>query len=86
MSKYVKVDKDVLKAETYGGHIHSIPDPDKAGVEKFWDLIRQSGYITSDLDINNYIDTTIYKNALDDVIKQYPEEGVYKKLKAEFKE
>lgn len=86
MSKYVKVDKDILKAETYGGHIHSIPDPDKEGVQKFWELIKRSGYISSDLDINNFIDTTIYKNALDEVIEKYPDDGVYKKLKAEFSE
>ncbi len=86
MSKYVKVDKDVLKEETYGGHIHSIPDPDKEGVRKFWELIKNSGYISSDLDINDFIDTSIYKNALDEIIKQYPDDGVYKKLKAEFNE
>lgn len=86
MSKYVKVDKDILKAETYGGHIHSVPDPDKEGVEKFWELIKKSGYITSDLDINDFIDTTIYKNALDEVIGRYPDDEVHKKLKAEFTE
>lgn len=86
MSKYVKVDKDILKAETYSGHIHSIPDPDKAGVEKFWDLMNKSGYVTSDLNIDNYIDTSIYKDALNEVLKQYPNDPVYTKLKSDFKE
>ncbi len=86
ISKYAKVDKDIIKAETYSGHIHSIPDPDKDGVVKFWELINKSGYITSDLKIENYVDTSIYKNALDNVLKEYPNEAVYKKLKSDFKE
>lgn len=86
ISKYAKVDKDIIKAETYSGHIHSIPDPDKEGVVKFWNLINKSGYITSDLKIENYVDTSIYKNALDNVLKEYPNDEVYKKLKNDFKE
>jgi NitT/TauT family transport system substrate-binding protein len=86
ISKYAKVDKDVIKAETYSGHIHSIPDPDKDGVVKFWELINKSGYITSDLKIEDYINTSIYKNALDNVLKQYPSDPVYIKLKEDFKE
>jgi len=39
IAKYAKVDKDIIKEETYGGHIYSIPDPDKEGVIRFWDLI-----------------------------------------------
>lgn len=86
ISKYVKVDKEVIKAETYGGHISSDPDPDRSGVEDFWSFMNKSGYISSDLKIDNYINTSIYKNALDKVLMQYPNDEVYKKLKADFKE
>ena len=37
LSKYVKIDKAILEAETYGEHIGSNPDPNKEGVLKFWD-------------------------------------------------
>jgi len=53
IAKYAKVDKDIIKEETYGGHIYSIPDPDN-----------------SDLNIENFIDTSIYKLALEDVLKE----------------
>ncbi|WP_265445460.1 ABC transporter substrate-binding protein [Acetivibrio straminisolvens] len=86
IAKYAKVDKDIIKQETYGGHIHSIPDPDKNGVVRFWELINKSGYINSDLNIEDFIDTSIYKLALEDVLKEYPDDAVYKKLKADFKE
>ncbi|MDF2523302.1 MAG: extracellular solute-binding protein family 3 [Clostridiales bacterium] len=86
LAKYVKVDKEIIKAETYGGQIASIPDPNKDGVVEFWSLMNKSGYINSEKKIENYIDTSIYKNALESVLKQYPDEAVYKKLKADFKE
>mgnify|MGYP000869558008 CR=1 FL=1 len=86
ISKYAKIDKDIIKEETYGGHMSSIPDPDKGGVVKFWELINKSGYISSDLNIEDFIDTSVYKNALDSVLKQYPNDPVYKKLKEDFKE
>lgn len=85
IANYVKIDKAIIKAETYSGHIFSIPDPDRAGVVKFWDLMNKAGYISSDIKIENHINTDIYKNALDGLLKQQPEEAVYKKLSADFK-
>jgi len=85
IAKYAKVDKDIIKEETYGGHIYSIPDLTKRSY-KVLDLINKSGYISSDLNIENFIDTSIYKLALEDVLKEYPNDEVYKKLKADFKE
>jgi len=85
ISKYVKIDKDIIKEETYGGHIFSMPDPDKLGVIKFWNVMNKVGYIQSDLKIENFIDTDIYKNSLDKILKENPEDKVYKRLKSEFK-
>ncbi|MDS1030218.1 ABC transporter substrate-binding protein [Bacillota bacterium LX-D] len=86
LAKYVNVDKDVLEAETYGGHISSNPDPNKKEGEDFWNFMKQIGYITSDENIDNHINTAIYKNALESVLKRYPNDETYKKLKADFKE
>lgn len=86
ISKYVKIDKDVIKAETYGPYIDSNPNPDKEAVVKFWQLMNKAGYISSDIKIEEYINTNIYKNALDQILKKYPDDETYKKLKAEFKE
>jgi NitT/TauT family transport system substrate-binding protein len=85
IAKYVRIDKEIIRAETYSGHIHSIPDPDKAGVVRFWNLMNKSGYITSDLKIEDHINTSIYKKALNSVLKQYPEDETFNKLKANFK-
>ncbi|MEQ8155126.1 MAG: ABC transporter substrate-binding protein [Clostridiaceae bacterium] len=84
IAKYVQIDKSVIKAETYGPYIDSNPNPDKEAVVKFWELMNKAGYISSDIKIQNYINTDIYKNALDDILKNNPDDAVYKKLKDEF--
>ncbi|MCX7771621.1 MAG: ABC transporter substrate-binding protein [Clostridia bacterium] len=86
LSKYVKVDKAILEKETYGGHIASNPDPNREGVEKFWEFMNKIGYIKSDINIGDHINTTLYKNALDSVLQQYPDDEIFKQLKADFKE
>jgi NitT/TauT family transport system substrate-binding protein len=84
LAKYVTVDRDILKDETYSGHIFSIPDPDKAGVVAFWNYMNRAGYISSSEKIENHINTDIYKTALDNVLKQEPNDPTYEKLKSQF--
>jgi len=84
IAKYVKVDKDILKEETYGDHMYTSPDPDKKAVIKYWDYMNKTGFIKSDIKIEDHIYTDLYKNALDEVIKENPDNVVYKKLEADF--
>ena len=86
LAKYIKVDKAVLEGETYGGHISSNPDPNKQGVIEFWNFMKQIGYIESDINIEDHINTAIYKSALESVLKSSPNDEIYTKLKADFKE
>jgi len=86
LSKYVKVDRDILYAETYGHHISSSPDPNKEGVIKFWNAMIAAGYLTDkSIDIANYINTALFESALDIALKKDPNNENYKQLKAEFK-
>lgn len=86
ISKYVKVDKEIIRAETYGAHIHSSPDPNRESVIKFWEYMNNAGYINSNLPITQYINTGIYQTALNGILKQYPKDPIYQQLKADFKE
>jgi NitT/TauT family transport system substrate-binding protein len=85
MSKYISIDKEILEAETYGDHIGSSPDPNKEGVVKFWNAMKDAGYIESDLDIADYVNTQLYSAALDGLIQENPENANYAELKANFK-
>lgn len=48
--------------------------------------MKQIGYITSDVNIEDHINTAVYKNALESVLKSNPKDEIYTKLKADFKE
>ena len=83
-SKYVKLDREVLRKATYSGHIHSIPDPDKKGFIAFWEAMKAAGYIQSDIDISKHVNTEIYKTALDQLQQRDPQNSTYQKLAKDF--
>lgn len=86
ISMYVKIDKEIIREETYSGYIASQPDPDRAGVKKMWDFMKKTGYIESSLEIDEYINTDIYEKALNNLILQDPQNEVYRRLEADFKQ
>ncbi len=85
-AKYIKVDKNIIKSEVYGDYISNNPDPNKEGVVKFWDFMNKIGFISSADKIEKYINTDIFKNALNNVLKSNPEDKDYLLLKSGFKE
>lgn len=83
IAKYVKIDKDIIEAETYGGHIFSDPNPDRSGVIKFWEFMNNAGYVSSDINIDDHINTDLYKEALAEVVKEEPDNANFKSHQAE---
>jgi len=85
-AKYVKVDKKYLEKETYAENATMIcsPDPLRKSTIKYWDIMKKTGYITSDINMDEHINISLYKSALDSLVKQSPENANYKKLAAEF--
>jgi len=86
LAKYVQVDRSILEAETYGQHIGSSPDPDKTNVVRFWEAMKTAGYITSDIDVTEHINAELYASALGEVIAEYPGNGNYEQLRANFRQ
>ncbi len=83
-SRYVKIDKAVLKKDLYSGNLYMSPDPEKAGVVAFWRNMNEAGYIASKVNIESHINTEIFRRALDQLLREYPGEKDYKALKAAF--
>lgn len=85
-SKYVKVDKKYLNKETYAPDATMVcsPDPLKKSVNTYWNIMKKTGFIKTDIDINDHIDTKVYKSALDRLIKENPSNKNYARLAAEF--
>ncbi|MDR1766286.1 MAG: ABC transporter substrate-binding protein [Lachnospiraceae bacterium] len=61
------------------------PEPNRDGVSAIYDTLLAWDYIErSGVTVDDIVDTTLFKEALDAVLAQYPNEPSYQKLKADF--
>ncbi|HWQ19725.1 MAG TPA: ABC transporter substrate-binding protein, partial [Methanotrichaceae archaeon] len=84
-SKYVDFNKNVIYDSIFSDHFNYSPDPNKKAVEQWWKMVNTIGYVNSDEDIDKHIDPTLYKQALDELIKANPNDEIYKDLLANYK-
>ena len=85
VKKYIDIEEDLIKTELYGGYGTSVPDPDKQGTIALKNSIVELGY-TEDYDIDKLYNTNVYKNALESLIKENPDDQVYNELQKHFDE
>ena len=86
IQKYVKLDRDLLERGYYQPHLDQQTDPDVRGVQTFWTVMRNSGFIESNVDITDYIDVTLYKQALDRLSAEEPQEPFWKQRQRDFQQ
>ncbi len=84
-SKYVKIDKGILKKDLYNGNLYLSPDPEKSSILSFWNYMNNAEYVTPTTKIEPHISTEIFRKALESLITEYPNEKDFKALKASFK-
>lgn len=84
ISKYVQVDTSIIKAALTNGHSDLSPDPNSNGIEKTYGMLKQIGYINTTVNISEHIDSTIYKQALDELVRDAPGDAFYQDLQAEY--
>jgi NitT/TauT family transport system substrate-binding protein len=60
------------------------PDPDFERVSEVYDVLKQYHYIPSDRDIQEIYDVTVYQDALNEVLRRYPNDPFYREMKAYF--
>lgn len=84
--KYVKVDKKYLRKETYADDATMVcsPDPLKKSTQRYWNIMKETGFIHSDIAIEDHIDTSVYEAALARLLRENPDNERYKSLTAEF--
>lgn len=79
------LDMDIKTAESFllSEHLIYDSDPYKKSIIKMWQSMKSFGYISdSSIDIEDHIDTSVYKSALDSLIKKYPDDDFFQqKLK-----
>ncbi|MDR1870815.1 MAG: ABC transporter substrate-binding protein [Deltaproteobacteria bacterium] len=82
----MQIDEKLSRTLTLDPHIQLAVDPNTKGVLTMWDYMKESKYITSDADPKSFIDTSLYKEALDDLKKENPNDEFWTKLETRFKE
>ncbi|MDR0520627.1 MAG: ABC transporter substrate-binding protein [Planctomycetaceae bacterium] len=83
----LKIDEDVVRKDAYTDQsFKSHPDPLTDGTLEFWKMMTDIGYLPeNNVNLIEYIDTKVYRAALDEVLKRYPNDAVYQQLDEFFK-
>ena len=86
-TKYLKIDEEIVRRETYIDKVaDSYPDPLKKTLGGIWDLVVAAGDAPagSKLDLDAHVNTTLYKQALEEVLAKEPKNATFLALQAEF--
>ena len=82
--KAYDIEEDVLRNELYGyGHLGLSPNPDVKNTSEFYQAMVDVGYAEGTVDIKDYIDASLYEEALDSLLEEDPENEIYLELKEE---
>lgn len=80
--KYVLVDEQIIREQIYDyGHLGLTPNPALHDVKKFFDGMVDINYAKGNVEIEDHTDTTLFKEALDSLIKENPDDAVYLELR-----
>lgn len=90
VAAYSGKEADYVETYLYGGVTKYATDPNKKGIVKYVEAAANSGLLDSagidfkDYDITKNIDTSIYEEALNKLIKDYPDNSFYAGLLEQF--
>ena len=84
VAKFADFNKSIIRDSIYSEHFTFSPDPNKKAIKGYWNMMLSEGYINSTANIDNYVDTTVYKQALDEVIKENPKDPLLDQLLDEY--
>jgi NitT/TauT family transport system substrate-binding protein len=84
--KYVKLDADTIRKACYEGYLDLTSDPNKTGIVNFWHTMQASEFVSSQTDISTFIETALYKNALDSLAEENPKDPFWADLKKVYSE
>ncbi|MFA6332374.1 MAG: ABC transporter substrate-binding protein [Methanoregula sp.] len=84
VAKYVQINKTDLKNAINSPHFYISPDPNTKAIGTTYDLMKSIGYINTTVNVKDHIDTSVYKQALDELAKQHPDNTVYQQLEADY--
>jgi len=84
--KYVKLDSGTIRKAFYEGYLDQSSDPNKAGIIDFWRTMQASEFVSSPIDISSFIETGLYKRALDSLAEENPKDRFWTDLQKIYSE
>jgi NitT/TauT family transport system substrate-binding protein len=75
--KYLKLDRGLIRKAYYEGYLDQSSDPNLSGIVLFWQTMKKSEFVESNLDIRNFVNTDLYKRALDQLAKENPSDAFW---------
>jgi len=86
VTKALKIESKLVEEVIYSGHTEFSSDPNVKGVVLFWDAMKDSDFVQSNLDIRDSIDVAPYRNALESLAKESPKDVFWQVRLKQFKD
>lgn len=86
-AKYLKLDEDMARTLLLETNQIIEADPKSDGIRKMWNTLKALNYIDAgDINVDDHINIEIYKEALDELCEENPDDEFYQQLQERFKE
>lgn len=66
------------------GYLSLSPDPGRKRMDKMYAIATSIGYLKGSADLDDHYDISIYEDALNQILKEYPDDPVYLQMQEEF--
>ncbi|HHW38481.1 MAG TPA: ABC transporter substrate-binding protein [Bacillales bacterium] len=86
IKKYVDVDPAIIEKDIYGGYVDQSVDPNKKAILSMRETMVNIGYLKEEKDIAPQIHTEAYKEALDQLKTENPNDSFYLELETRYEE
>lgn len=84
--KFLKINEQLSREFTLEPHQIVSSDPNRKAVLGMWEDMKSSGYIDGKVDLNKFINTALYGQAIAELRKQSPDDVFFQKVEKRFAE
>lgn len=84
--RFLNIDDKMAREYTLEPHQHAQADPNRKGVNQMWKEMKSIDYVQSDLDVNRFINTALYRDALAELQRRHPKEKYYREARKRFEQ
>jgi NitT/TauT family transport system substrate-binding protein len=87
--KHLEMDEERIRRELFGygyeyGYGNLNPDPGKHRMEELYDICTDIKYLNGGKDLDEHYDVSLYEDALNAILKEYPNDPFYEEMKQVF--